>query len=456
MSLKFKPRDVVDAVLLDYSPGPGSYRGSGPVGPAGYWNRNVDGSYSLNPLYRPPTVSRSAKTVPARTGSGFRIVPSSRNNTYAPGQTMRPRPSLAASVARAVLKELNPANDVMDALQFWDTILNPGGLFAGQQGWIKHDGTLFNTADIVDCGLRSFQPNPPSRVQDFYGSSWLIGFASCTGSVLSSNFSHPAWTGVNQGRSNTGHNVRVVYQRGTNFTQGGTPVFNYAYRMQFRYPELTGAATGANPGTFALPTFGTYRVHKPFPRPVPLPIGPDAPGNLRPGRPVVVPSRPTWGLHGPSDGRNGPDLHNPPAARPRPRNPVTGVGVIIGGGGGGGTRVVAPLPRRPPPRGTKEKKAGVNGVAYRILRAALAVTEGLDLLDAIWNALPDHMQTGRSPQAKIADIWNNLGSLDMTDVVLNIVKNDLEDRVIGGINARAGDAFRELTGRPQSIWFQGG
>ena len=130
--------------------------------------------------------------------------------------------------------------------------------------------------------------------------------------------------------------------------------------------------------------------------------------------------------------------------------------MIIGGGGGGGTRVVAPLPRRPPPRGTKEKKAGVNGVAYRILRAALAVTEGLDLLDAIWNALPDHMQTGRSPQAKIADIWNNLGSLDMTDVVLNIVKNDLEDRVIGGINARAGDAFRELTGRPQSIWFQGG
>lgn len=95
--------------------------------------------------------------------------------------------------------------------------------------------------------------------------------------------------------------------------------------------------------------------------------------------------------------------------------------------------------RLKPPPGTKERK--VRGIAAVVQALQHAASEGLDLLDAIHDALPKGLQAkavmkggkwwNASPQAKLAAIANNFGDLDLNEAFFNVVQNHFEDKLIG-------------------------
>lgn len=107
----------------------------------------------------------------------------------------------------------------------------------------------------------------------------------------------------------------------------------------------------------------------------------------------------------------------------------------------------------PPPRGTKEAKLNpVGSVGWRAVRALHhATTEGLDLVDVFHDALPKKLQAkatfhdGKwwkaSPQAKVEAVWKNFDQLDWSEVGVNAIKNEIEDRILGRANAKADRAL---------------
>lgn len=103
---------------------------------------------------------------------------------------------------------------------------------------------------------------------------------------------------------------------------------------------------------------------------------------------------------------------------------------------------------RPPKKGEKEKK-GVTSKHYgtrveRILHAAMKhpdmVTEGLDFLDAVYYALPAHLQKRKAtPQEKLKLLYRYHDSIDVSDAVRNIVLTNLMDTV----SAKASEPLRK-------------
>lgn len=112
-------------------------------------------------------------------------------------------------------------------------------------------------------------------------------------------------------------------------------------------------------------------------------------------------------------------------------------------------------PVRQPPKGDeREVKLRANGVtAIRVLqKLAHAGTEAVDYIDSFHEALPKSVQAkpvfkgGKwwkaSPQAKVEAVLKNFDALDWNDVVKNLIKNEIEDRILGRSNAGAN---RELS-----------
>lgn len=106
-----------------------------------------------------------------------------------------------------------------------------------------------------------------------------------------------------------------------------------------------------------------------------------------------------------------------------------------------GPRPVTPTKPQPPGPGEKEAKGKWGGAgAPRLMRrardAGYSVTEALDALDAIWQALPRKYRTkGATPQQKVADLWKNWKALNVNKAILNLISNHLLDAVIGRTNA---------------------
>lgn len=112
---------------------------------------------------------------------------------------------------------------------------------------------------------------------------------------------------------------------------------------------------------------------------------------------------------------------------------------------------VTTSPPKPPgqtnrPR-RKERKHTLKSAAGGALAVVGVVTEGLDMLNAFFNALPDGIKrrlfhaNGRkhlSPQQKLAAVYKHFDSLQTSDVLLNIVSDQLEDFVIGSLARGAG------------------
>lgn len=135
----------------------------------------------------------------------------------------------------------------------------------------------------------------------------------------------------------------------------------------------------------------------------------------------------------------------------------------------GRPRPIPPLPGpphkpKPPGPGTKEKKVRVPPGLMAAFRAATATTEAIDLVDALWEALPPKYRKGvkksgrtdkrarlgegvaySTPLDKAQHILKNWKHLNPTDAVKNILYNHFEDKVIGGLN-RGADKTRDQGG----------
>lgn len=71
-----------------------------------------------------------------------------------------------------------------------------------------------------------------------------------------------------------------------------------------------------------------------------------------------------------------------------------------------------------------------------------AVTEGLDFVNALWKALPKDKRTrGASQKQKVLDVWNNWKHIDIEEATLNVVENQISDRVIGQLNKKVISPF---------------
>lgn len=112
-------------------------------------------------------------------------------------------------------------------------------------------------------------------------------------------------------------------------------------------------------------------------------------------------------------------------------------------------------PRTPPPKGVKEKKVrALSGLVGLIQSGGHVLTEALDLLEALHEALPKEYQAkavfkggkwwNASPQAKAQAIYNNFDKMDLNEAVKNLIANEVGDRILGRANARV-DQFLNRT-----------
>ena len=136
----------------------------------------------------------------------------------------------------------------------------------------------------------------------------------------------------------------------------------------------------------------------------------------------------------------------------------TGVGTGISSGGNtvtGTQPVVPPVTRAPPTEGEKQRKiltrtAKIGIALYKALDAA---SETAEIVDAIWDALPKDVQKrwkhckenrmGDSfgqygpdqADCKLRALYHNWHRVDVELAIRNIIKNELQDRIIGGMQA---------------------
>lgn len=136
---------------------------------------------------------------------------------------------------------------------------------------------------------------------------------------------------------------------------------------------------------------------------------------------------------------------------------------------------VPPPPRRPvlppkfrdkpPQRRTHERKGQAQEAVGRMVQAAFAVTEGVDALDALWDALPDDVKrkTAKSgvarkgafigegtrystPMDKFWALYRNYRSLNLSQAAKNLLINHIVDKIIGTMSAKGADKLRKKLG----------
>lgn len=95
-------------------------------------------------------------------------------------------------------------------------------------------------------------------------------------------------------------------------------------------------------------------------------------------------------------------------------------------------------PDRRPRRREKEKKLGAKGAVA--IGVAMFATEATDVIDALWDALPDYNKSRRfrrdlTAADKYADVYKHWETVDAEEAIENLIINGIEDAVIGGIHA---------------------
>lgn len=199
-------------------------------------------------------------------------------------------------------------------------------------------------------------------------------------------------------------------------------VEGYWWYVQTGHAQRVGATLRKGPGTLWVP--------KPEPQPVgkPRPT-PGVPMTYPIFYPMGVPRPMPWGAQPhrrPAPGYREQTQRGPlPAPKPGTKaNPV----------------------RRPPRGPEKEVKGGAftsaGGRLMLILqKAGHGVTEGLDGLDAIHDALPENLQAkkGSTPQQKANAIYKNAGEISIEKAILNLAANHILDAIIGKIAGGAQD-----------------
>lgn len=99
-------------------------------------------------------------------------------------------------------------------------------------------------------------------------------------------------------------------------------------------------------------------------------------------------------------------------------------------------------------RRTKERKARVTPAVSFVLRQINRVTETIDFVDAAYDALPYNIRRScglnATPQKKASCVYRHADQIDISSFIENLVRNEIEDRVIGSVARRAGIAARDL------------
>ena len=225
----------------------------------------------------------------------------------------------------------------------------------------------------------------------------------------------------------------------------------------------------------------------PTPNPIPVPMLP----GIKPNPDRVPSERPDNGPEPKPDPWSPPEPVSPfPPEKPFPPNPRPDPGenpkppvdpyvpsVDIDTGAISNNPWITPRPgrhyKRPPGSNEREKKTKKNpGAFYRILNGIVGFAgEAGDLVGAVYDALPksETRWKGRDgkwrdrdygPIEKAQRIYNNLDKLDVDKAIENIIANEAEDRLIGGLASGArknlarkgwGDPNRNPFGTPSQL-----
>lgn len=129
-------------------------------------------------------------------------------------------------------------------------------------------------------------------------------------------------------------------------------------------------------------------------------------------------------------------------------------------------RTKTPHNRLPPGKGEKEKKTRATPAAFsRVGRFLSVVTEGADIIEAVYGALPEKIRqrafaqkgTGRklTPQEQLVVIYRNINQLDMAVVVANLAYNQIEDKIIGTVGKKIASKHQAWLGN-RPVGFQTG
>lgn len=129
--------------------------------------------------------------------------------------------------------------------------------------------------------------------------------------------------------------------------------------------------------------------------------------------------------------------------------------------GPNGAKASAPGHRREPPkRNEKEDKVRALGpVASAISKAFQEMTEINDAIDSLYDSIPAKYRMKYRPGKPIADyekaihVAKNWMHVDTAKALTNIIKNQAEDKVIGGLNANAAKIPRLTGGIPVGIGY---
>lgn len=92
-----------------------------------------------------------------------------------------------------------------------------------------------------------------------------------------------------------------------------------------------------------------------------------------------------------------------------------------------------PADRRPPPKGTKERKLK-SPVYYRAIMSIFdLVTETMDVVNALYWAIPPNLRKKgyTSPVDKARAVYRHFGEIDLDTAIKNLMRNQLEDMLIG-------------------------
>jgi hypothetical protein len=99
----------------------------------------------------------------------------------------------------------------------------------------------------------------------------------------------------------------------------------------------------------------------------------------------------------------------------------------------------------PPSPGERERKGALQAGLARLAAFAYAVTEGLDVLDVLHDALPEQCQVpDGTPQEKALALYNCLDQLDLDAAIKGLILNAIEDAIVGRANQLGQDAADDL------------
>lgn len=123
------------------------------------------------------------------------------------------------------------------------------------------------------------------------------------------------------------------------------------------------------------------------------------------------------------------------------------------------SKLVPPSPPKyhlklPPEPGTREQKTGMTRAQYLVVRAINETTEVFDILDALYDALPDHAKArwknteyekmAPTPYDQLRQLYEHTHEIDVHKAYINLVKNQIEDKAYGKLGQISGQFSRDF------------